>query len=221
MDESGLSDEGWEHWEMPTSEEIRSRNDLLTSISDEFVVPFPGTTPSNELITVCCLHFLPGDAIDELLEESTTDHGRSDGSQQPRNLLFGNEALEDHFLGKLVLQAIANALDDKLNMYKVSSSDFLLGCSGQHDQARQFLDLLGGFYLSDYRSGMTFRWGESGIEDASVLSKMKPFRDGKLADLVQKFSYGMVVSLEERACLLDFKRYALEITWQLDREDKR
>jgi hypothetical protein len=209
MDESGLSDEGWEHWHMPTSEEMRSRGDSLTSFSDEIVVPFDGTL-SDELISVCCLHFLPQDAIDELLgEESTIDDDGGD-KNRPRNLLFGHEALEDYFLGKLVLRAIVNALDLKLNSYKVSSSDILLGFV-QYDQARQFLDLLGGLYLSGYQSGMSFIWGESGIGDAIVLSKLKPYTDGGLTDLVQKFSCGMVISLEERACLLELKKKALEI----------
>ena len=214
MDESGLSDEGWEHWHMPTSEEMRSRGDSLTSFSDEIVVPFDGTL-SDELISVCCLHFLPQDAIDELLgEESTIDDDGGD-KNRPRNLLFGHEALEDYFLGKLVLRAIVNALDLKLNSYKVSSSDILLGFV-QHEQARQFLDLLGGLYLSGYQSGMSFIWGESGIGDAIVLSKLKPSTDGGLTDLVQKFSCGMVISLEERACLLELKKKALEIIDHLD-----
>jgi hypothetical protein len=214
MDESGLSDEGWEHWRMPTSEETRSRGDSLTSFSDEIVVPFDGTL-SDELTSVCCLHFLPQDAIDELLgEESTIDDDKGDKSR-PRNLLVGNEALEDYFLGKLVLRAIVNALDLKLNSYKVSSSDIHLGFV-QHQQARQFLDLLGGLYLPGYRNGMSFIWGESGIGDAIVLSKLKPSNDGRLADLVQKFSCGMVVSLEERACLLELKKKALEMIDHLD-----
>jgi hypothetical protein len=70
---------------------------------------------------------------------------------------------------------------------------------------------LGGLYLSGYQSGMSFIWGESGIGDAIVLSKLKPYTDGGLTDLVQKFSCGMVISLEERACLLELKKKALEI----------
>jgi hypothetical protein len=208
MDESGLSDEGWEHWEMPTSEESRSRMDLLASFSDEFVVPFAGAL-SDELISICCLHFLPQGAIDELLGEST------DGSRS-RNLLFGNEALEDHFLGKLVLRSIVNALDGKLNSYKVSSTDFLSGCS-QDKQARQFIDFLGGLYHSGYESGkLIFCWGENAIRDAIALSKMKPVS----SDLVQKFSYGMVISLEERSCLLKLKETVLGVLVQLDGDNR-
>jgi len=211
MDESGLSDEGWESWHMPSSEEMRSRGDsLLTSFSDEIVVPFDGTL-SDELISVCCLHFLPQNAIDELLgEESTIDDDRGGGKNRPRNLMFGNEALEDYFLGKLVLRAIVNALDLKLNSYKVSSSDILSGFV-QHEQARKFLDLLGGLYLAGYQKGVSFIWGESGIGDAIVLLKLKPSNDGRLTDLVQKFSCGMVISLEERACLLELKKKVFEM----------
>ncbi|KAL3809921.1 hypothetical protein ACHAXA_005335 [Cyclostephanos tholiformis] len=205
MDESGLSDDGWEHWEMPTSEELRSRGDLLSSFSDEFVVPFCGTL-SDELISVCCLHFLPQDAIDELLGES------NDGNRS-RNLQFGNEALEDHFLGKLVLRSIVNALDSKLNSYKVSSTDFLMGCS-QDEQAQKFVDFLGGVYLLGYESG-SFCWGENGIMDAMALSKMKPS-----SDLAQKFSYGMVISLEERSCLLKLKQNILEMLVEFDGDNR-
>lgn len=62
MEESGLLDEGWECWQMPPPE-------ASTSLSDEYVGSFPAKV-SDELITICCLHFLPRDVIDDLIDGS-------------------------------------------------------------------------------------------------------------------------------------------------------
>jgi hypothetical protein len=50
--------------------------------------------------------------------------------------------------------------------------------------------------------------------DANVLSKLSLFPHG--GEWVQKFMHGMIISLEERACLLELKTNALERIMRLD-----
>ena len=52
----------------------------------------------------------------------------------------------------------------------------------------------------------------------SVLSKMTPHEEEYSTDLMQKFKYGMVISLEERTCLLEMKKKVLDMTVELDGE---
>ena len=159
---------------------------------------------------MCCLYFLHDDVINEVLDESTMKEGNHDW----------NEVLQDCFIGKLVLQAIINALNEKLKTYTVLSANLLEGCK-QHKPTKQFLDILGSFYNSesDCQKGMPFCWGEKEVTDARVLSKIMSLDDERYTDLLQKFKYGMVISLEERACLLELKKKTLDLLVQLDGED--
>ena len=58
MDESGMSDAGWEHWEVSPFEESSPAAKQLTMSPEELIISF-GDSISDELITLCCLHFLP------------------------------------------------------------------------------------------------------------------------------------------------------------------
>ena len=69
------------------------------------IIPFGGS-PSDELITICFLHFLPDDAINDLLDGSSAASGIS--------LLLGNEVLDDFFLDNLLLQVVVNIVKEKL-----------------------------------------------------------------------------------------------------------
>ena len=66
---------------------------------------------------------------------------------------------------------------------------------------------------------MPFCWGEKEVTDARVLSEIMSLDDERYTDLLQKFKYGMVISLEERACLLELKKKTLDLLVQLDGED--
>ena len=208
MDNTGMLDEGWECWQMPTVEETGTRFELLQFFPDEFIIPFGKPLSDDELITTCCLHFLPDEAVKVLLDESTTKEGNR------QSLLLGIDALDDCFLGCLVLQTVLNALEEKLNTYKISSVDVLAGCN-ELEQTRQFLDVLGEFYPESESHGRSFSWGESETLDASALSKVMSLQEVRSNDLLQKFACGMIVSLEERTCLLEFKRTILHKLAQL------
>jgi len=209
MDQSGMVDDGWEHWEISKlDEDSGSRWESLKRFSEELVIPFGGSL-SNELVTVCCMHFLPDDAIGELLDESTTEV-----------VLLGKEVLEDYFLGKLVLRAIVDALKEKLNTYRVSSAHLPTDIKRPR-QTREFLDFLGGFYRSecDSQKSELFYWGVNEVVDANVMSNIMTCHEGKFAGILQKFKYGMLISLEERACLLELRKKALGLLVQIDGED--
>jgi len=211
MDQTGMLDEGWEYWQMPKIEDSTSRRELLTSFSEELIIPF-GASLSEELITICCLHFLPDDAINDLLDESNTSNGTN---KSHPSLLLGSEVLEDYFLGKLVLQTILNALKEKFNAYEVSSASLLAGCK-QNDLTRSFLNILGGLYNGSESKIDAFSWGKSEVGDATVLLKLASLQEGRYSDLLHKFRCGVVISLEERACLLELKKKTLDMFVQLD-----
>lgn len=208
MEEAGLMEEGWEHWEVPTqaedSEDVTSaRWKVLDSLPDEIVVSFDRPL-SEELITICCLNFLPDDAVGELF-------GDSDDSGS-KNVLLDDEVLDDYFLGKLVLHAITKAVKEKMGTYKGCSKDIDSGHS-------KCLSTLESFYNEDRGSNDVgpFSWGVSHVADAQVVAKLVSTNEAAAhGELLQKFAYGTIVSLEERASLLKLKKAALNRLVQLD-----
>ena len=216
MERSGMLDEGWESWRMPKLDDGSKsmRWELIKAFSEELIIPFRAAL-SDEMISICCLHFLPEDALNELAEEG------SDGDGQSQSLLLGSEVLEDYFLDKLVLRAIATALDMKAGTYQVNSGR-LLKQHTDKEKTRQCLDSLRTIYWSEKsfgpHIGTTFDWGRNAITDAPVLSKLEAVEAGT-ADLLQKFKYGMVISLEERACLSEFRKQIMDKMDALDGDD--
>ena len=256
MKENGLVEEGWEYWDIPLSNDSmksdagaesrlrdkatavsnasRENNELnslrwesLKYLPDEIVVS-PNHLLSDELITICCLHFLPDNAISEIISYSHAPLDKKPThNSQPNDLLLSSEALEDYFLGKIVLQAIVHAVEKKLKKYKFSPNNLQMKCEdcGQSMQRSEFLDLLGGFYRNERKSEnkMSFSWGESETGDAHVLSMLISSNamknSGASNDLFRKFMYGMMISLEERACLLELKQAANDRLVQLDESE--
>lgn len=212
MEQTGMLDEGWESWKMPTLDDMREN--LLLSYSDEIIIPFGVGQLSDELITICCVHFLPDEAITDLIgDDDTTEAGED---QQQQSLLLGSEVLEDFYLGKLVLQAILNALKEKLSTYKVSSSDLDEECKRSEKLCSLSSRLLYLYHKSD--DPFSFCYGKDGKQDVAVLTKLPSLARGNdlfpevvsnslpgVANTIQKFRCGMIISLEERACLLELK----------------
>jgi len=210
MNQSGMIDEGWENWEIPPMSDSRSK--LLTLYSDEILVPFGGAI-SDELISICCVHFLSDDILSDLVDEPKS-------GAPTTALLLGSEVLDDYFLGKLVLQTILNVLKDKFTTYQVCSTDLLKsGSSEQQDHTRKFLKFIDDVYRSQQQSDneSPCYWGKSVIDDVNVLLKLVTCEGGEdVADLIQKFKCGMVISLEERSCLLELKKKVLDMIVNLD-----
>ena len=97
-------------------------------------------------------------------------------------------------------------MKEKLTTYQVSSMHLLEKCP-QKEQANKFPDLLRHFYKAEDESQTStpFCWGKSGSVDAKILSKIMPSDT-----FLQRFKYGMIISLEEQACLLELQKRALE-----------
>lgn len=70
---------------------------------------------SDELVTLCCLPFLPDEVFSEWSEEPC---------------LWGSEVLEDYFLGKLALRALMKAIGTKLGEYAAIDAS---GCGSSKD----------------------------------------------------------------------------------------
>jgi len=192
MEQSGMLEEGWEYWDLPTSSSDRMRSDALSNLPDEFLVSY-GTSLTDELITMCCLNFLPGETLDELLQDE-------------RALLLNTEVLEDFFLGKLVLQAIINAVKAKLKSYRVQ-----VDCSNKEDDT-VLLRTLTEVFENEDRS--TLCWGQNAESDARALSKLTSL-NARNHPGIDKFMYGLIVSLEERACLIELRKKACDMIVQM------
>jgi hypothetical protein len=213
MNQSGMIDEGWECWEIPQMNDSRSK--LLALYSEELVIPFGGTIP-DELISICCVHLLSEEVLCDLVDEPIKGGGPTTA------LLLGSEVLEDYFLGKIVLQAILNVLKEKFTTYQVCSTDLLnSGSSEQQDHTRKFLKFIDDVYSSQQQSDnkAPCYWGKNAIDDVNALLKLVTCEGGEdVADLIQKFKYGMIISLEERKCLIELKKKVLDMIVNLDDE---
>lgn len=222
MEDTGLVDEGWEYWDLPLldngtnkiDELVQSgscgssRQKALDTLPNEVIVPIEKPL-SNEVITICALTFLPDEAIDELLGDSSGNIG----NQQQTSILLTEEVLDDYFLGKLVLHSIIQVVDEKLKKYRVCFNDG--ETMGSRRNTKGALDAFLHFVQA-------FSWGESEVKDFNLLSKLVASNstaskdDSSPRDIIHKFMCGMTVSLEERACLMQLKRDALEKLLQLD-----
>ncbi len=191
MEQSGMLEEGWEFWDLPKPSSVGTRSDALKNLPDELLVSF-GTSLTDELITMCCLNFLPGETLDELLQDE-------------HSILLNTEVLEDFFLGKLVLQAIINTVKAKLKSYRVQ-----IDCSKEDDTVP--LQTLTEVYESEDSS--TICWGDNEESDARALSKLTS-SNARNRPGVDKFMYGLTVSLEERACLIELRKKACDMIVQM------
>jgi hypothetical protein len=195
MERSGMLDEGWQYWDLPTmsSNGNDPRAKAMDNLPSELIVSSERSL-TDELITICCLNFLPDDTLNELLEDEDT-------------VLLNDEVLEDFFLGKLVLQAIINAVKLKLKSYEV-----VVDCSGlTGEDTFPILPALREAYSSRSAS---LCWGKNEIADARALSKLIASNSQHLPG-VDKFLYGLIVSLEERASLIQLRKRACDLIVQI------
>jgi len=196
MERSGMLDEGWQYWDLPTmsSNGNDPRAKAMDNLPSELIVSSERSL-TDELITICCLNFLPDDTLNELLEDEDT-------------VLLNDEVLEDFFLGKLVLQAIINAVKLKLKSYEV-----VVDCSGLtgEDTIFPILPALREAYSSRSAS---LCWGKNEVADARALSKLIASNSQHLPG-VDKFLYGLIVSLEERASLIQLRKRACDLIVQI------
>ena len=198
MQQSGMLEEGWEYWDLPSpsSSWDGARCDALNNLPDELLISSDASI-TDELITICCLYFIPDETLNELLQDEHT-------------FLLNTEVLEDFFLGKLVLQAIIDAVKAKLKSYKVQ-----VNWSDLKEDASALLQVLSKVFESDDRlDSSSLCWGENVGSDARVLSKLKS-SSVRSHSGVDKFMYGLVVSLEERACLIELRKKACDMIVQI------
>jgi len=199
MQQSGMLEEGWEYWDLPSlSSRDGTRGDALNNLPDELLISLNASLP-DELITMCCLNFLPDETLDELLQDED-------------NVLLNAEVLEDFFLGKLVLQAIINAVKAKLKSYKVQVN---YSDRKEDADATALLRVLNEVFENENcLDSSSLCWGEKVASDARALSKLKS-SNVRNNPGVDKFLYGFVVSLEERACLIEIRKKACDMIDQI------
>lgn len=181
------------------------RQKSLDNFSDEFIIAAEESVP-DEVITICCLNFLPDEAIEDLCDGS---------NEEQSSLLLTDEVLDDYYLGKLVLHSIIKVVDEKLKQYQVAIQADEINLTSTPGRSA-FLKLVKGMYESNNNS---ICWGEKEVDDLNVLSNLAtstPDQNDAIRNLMNNFMCGMTVSLEERACLLQFKKAALNKLLQLD-----
>eukprot|EP00804_Cyclotella_cryptica_P014883 CCRYP_019673-RA/>CCRYP_019673-RA protein AED:0.32 eAED:0.32 QI:0/-1/0/1/-1/1/1/0/680 len=224
MEEDGLVDDGWEYWDLPLmkdestegSNTATSRHTSLNGLPNDVIIPYENPL-SDELITLFSLNFLPKEAIDDLFCSSS----RND-NQQENSILLTEEVLDDYFLGKLVLHSMIQLVNKKLERYQVCFNDEPVECrTNMNGTLDIFLEFMRGMY-KESAVDKAFSWGKSEAKDLNVLSTLvaagsnSSQDDVTLHDLIKKFTYGMTISSEERCCLLQLKRVALDKLLQID-----
>ena len=147
-------------------------NDILVAADNLAVL-------SDELVTLCCLPFLPDEVFSEWSEEPC---------------LWGSEVLEDFFLGKLALRALMKAIGTKLEEYAaidasgcgLSKDDIEKGQCGEDRALLQKLldeptDPVGSAMRSKAMSALTIRLEEKHCLDLlkkEVIDTLKSLDEG-------------------------------------------
>lgn len=199
METSGMLDEGWQYWDIPYSlnKDDDSRSKALNNLPDELLVSSEDSL-TDELITICCLNFLPDDTLNELLLDDE------------ETFLLNTEVLEDFFLGKLVLQTIIDVVKLKLKSYKVQ-----VKCSDFPRDDSSVAAMTDAYNVNEKNlDKLSLCFGENEVSDARALSKLIDW-NSKRHPGVDKFIYGLVISLEERACLIELRKKACDVIVQI------
>ena len=220
MERTGMLGDGWEFWTVPYNDpdydpdgndegggsdpnwELRRR--LLGGLPDDMLVTSSNQL-TDEMITACAVRFLPDEALADLADDG-------------RPLYFGRGVLSDYYLGCLVLTSVLRAVRARLASYASGLPD------GTSASARSSLSgLLRG--IEGRGADGAIAWGTDAADDASLLSALASRGEeggGEVRgddETLDRLAFGLVVSLEERTCLLGLRGVAAGMLAELDDYD--
>ena len=175
MEQNDFEDETWDV-SVGKDRDVLLSHGLISS--DILVAEDNHAVLSDELVTLCCLPFLPDEVFSEWSEEPC---------------LWGSEVLEDYFLGKLALRALMKAIGTKLEEYAaidasgcgLSKDDIEKGQCGEDRALLQKLldeptDPVGSAMRSKAMSALTIRLEEKHCLDLlkkEVIDTLKSLDD--------------------------------------------
>ncbi len=185
--------EDFDEWDLPTSNDINQRNvkEVKDHISEEIIINYDHPL-SDELITLCCVQFLPAEAYDEIFDGESSDL-----------TILSEDILEDFFLGNLVLKSIQCAIEKKVREY----NDIDTPASSQQDAAARAEPLKG------------MRSIQSTIErDQNLLTRLvhnsSQKSEGENAIQMKRLThsiYGLTIRIEEMTCLQKLEKKCRKI----------
>lgn len=102
----GLLECDFDWWNLPSKQSLKARNeeDVVQKIIPEDILISFHEPLSCDVVTLCCIQFLPDEAHEEIFAEEC--------------MLSPDIILQDYFLGSLVLKAILHAIEFKALQYK-------------------------------------------------------------------------------------------------------
>ncbi len=170
-------------WNLPQPSDLESRKEEVQAlIPNDLIINFDEEFP-DELITLCCVQFLPNDAYEEICV------CQENGYQKTLSLLSA-DILDDFFLGSLVVKAIDSAVVEKLSQYSVLEPP-----ADYHYKAPTHIDTN----------------GELGrdMHMLEFLERERNLYNGNQSDIpardLNHFIFGLTIRIEEKACLIKLK----------------
>ena len=195
-----------EVWDIPNDVQNR-RKDTINVIPDEILIQSLNINEgddddhddeqysmlSDELVTLCCIQFLPDEAYTELMNEN------DDSDKSSSICLLEKEVLEDYFLGKLVCKAILDAIEERMNEYSDIDLDnsSIFGNKSNLQKPQQ-----------DVNTNKL-------QEDQKLLKNLMKSNDVTLKKK-EHLLYGLTIRIEEKMCLMMLKKEVAELFDSLD-----
>jgi len=205
-----------EVWDLPINIQCREK-DICNIISDELLLHYEGGGKdrlqdvdilSDELITLCCIQFLPDDAYAELKE----DFVNSEGNHEQSLCLLTKDILQDYFLGKLVLKSILYAIDQKLDEYNPIDNNLMDGQENSDESITKKVGKRGSRSNSHDNIAIMNRRSM----DSVLLCELLENNSNDYDIIRQHAIYGLTIRIEEQSILLLLRRLVLDIFHSLD-----
>jgi hypothetical protein len=108
-------------WDLPSQQclMIRNKEDVVQQQIPEDIIISNQEPLSCDLVTLCCVQFLPDEAYEEIvLGGEDCGHDSDKKQQKILSMLSPDVILQDYFLGNLVLKTILHAIERKALQYK-------------------------------------------------------------------------------------------------------
>lgn len=191
---SGDEEDFDEVWSLPDSDVVDQRNKAITDkiIPIELMTDSKDSILSDELITLCCIQFLPADAFEEL-----TGFGAETNVDVTSIPFLTRDILEDYYLGKLVLRAIIFSVRKRLQEYK-------------HIDLKSFIEEGNKQYMKIKN------------QDGQVLNYLlheHKVNDENVSQGILKAMFGLSVRIEEKQCLLALLETCEDLASYLEVDD--
>jgi len=129
----------FDYWDLPSPQSLKKRNEekvIQQSIPEDFTISIHEPLPC-DVVTCCCIQFLPDEVYDEMIMSCDDDDDRGeDDTTKTLSMLSPEIMLQDYFLGNLVIKTILHALERKALQYNHDMERFFfVNMNQQHNDS--------------------------------------------------------------------------------------